>query len=427
MNNSFLDLLKKQQEEDNYVTAIPEVEDNILQEDYPTLDTLPDIGPKDPLEEIRKEAVASSVPELSAQKDLLASNDATKAVEDVAASLELPKTDEDVESDESTDKVQDFKTLLEEYRANREGRAKAIEAVAEQDRKQRLLQNLSKAFAQIGTGLSSGYANIKVDPIDLGPADAEAKARAAQKERLSELLTQLRLQKEIEPKKVSEMEKIQLETAKERLKQLKEKPKIKEEIKKEKPLTKGQEALDRAFAKEYSDYVAAGGYASVQKNLQDLNKVVERLEKDDKVTGTLREKIFPSDYVRSLVNEEAQDLKDTVERVIQQSLRQTLGAQFTEKEATRLIERSYNPRLSDEKNIERLKQTIKEIQNMAEAKQKAADYFEEKGTLTGYKGKVDIKKAPKIKVNIPGKGQGTIDSDKLEDFLKAYPNAKVME
>lgn len=392
MKNPFLDLFLQKPEQKDYIENLPQDSDinnvqnmtNVQQPSLPIAEDLPEIN----------------------------------------QNTELPETDEDVKSNGPINKIQDFKSLLEEYRANREGRAKAIEAASEQDRRTRLLNNLSKAMAQLNTGLASGYANIKVDPIDLGPADAEAKARAAQQGKLGELMTEYKLKKAMEPKKVSEKEKIDLETAKEKLKQLKQKPIKKEE---EKPLTKGQEALDREFAKEYSDYIAAGGYASVQKNLQDLDTVVKRLEEKDDVTGTLREKLIPSDYVRSIVNEEAQDLKDTVERVIQQSLRQTLGAQFTEKEATRLIERSYNPRLSDEKNIERLKQTIKEIQNMAEAKQKSAKYFEEKGTLSGYRGNVDIKKSPKIKVNIPGRGQGTIDSDKLEDFLKAYPNAEVME
>lgn len=206
MKNPFLDLINK--ERDEYVTAIPEVEDSILQEDYPTLGTLPDIGPKDPLEEIKKEEVASSVPALSEQNDLLASNNAAKAVEDAKAQLDLPKIDDDAESDKPNNKLSNFESLLQEYRANRDGRSRAIEAAAEQDRRTRLLNNLSKAMAQLNTGLASGYANIKVDPIDLGPADAEAKERAAQQGKLGELLTEYKLQKAIEPEKESDLEKL---------------------------------------------------------------------------------------------------------------------------------------------------------------------------------------------------------------------------
>jgi hypothetical protein len=66
-------------------------------------------------------------------------------------------------------------------------------------------------MAQLNTGLASGYANIKVDPIDLGPADAEAKVRAAQQGKLGELLTEYKLQKTMGPETESAAEKLKRE------------------------------------------------------------------------------------------------------------------------------------------------------------------------------------------------------------------------
>lgn len=175
-----------------------------------------------------------------------------------------------------------------------------------------------------------------------------------------------------------------------RINQLKTYQNLLKELGKQKTpaLTKGQEALDKDFAKEYSRYSAQGGSASIDKNLNQLKEVMGRLSEDDDITGTLREKLIPfegvSNYVRSIVNEDAQNIKDKVEQVIQQSLRQTLGAQFTEKEAQRLIERSYNPRLSDEKNMERLQETIDELQTIVGSKDAAGKYFEKHGTLSGF-------------------------------------------
>jgi len=149
-------------------------------------------------------------------------------------------------------------------------------------------------------------------------------------------------------------------------------------------LTKGQEAVDRAFAKTYEDYIASGGKASIDKNLGSLKEVRSLLGKSDSITGGftgatpkwLRDYAFPKSAAA----------QDTVEGVIQQTLRATLGAQFTEKEASRLIERSYNPRLSEAENSKRLDRTIKELEEMASAKESSARYFEEHGSLTGYKG-----------------------------------------
>lgn len=172
-------------------------------------------------------------------------------------------------------------------------------------------------------------------------------------------------------------------------------------------LSKGQEARDKAFGKDYAEFANAGGYASIRKNLNTLEDVKKRLQEGD-VTGGLVERFAPEgarDAYRRAFDQEGQDIKDQIEQVIQQSLRQTLGAQFTEKEAARLIERSYNTALSPEKNIERLDRTIKELDSMARAKEESGRYFEDRGTLAGYKAplgeskpKKDLSKPPRDEI-----------------------------
>ena len=73
---------------------------------------------------------------------------------------------------------------------------------------------------------------------------------------------------------------------------------------------------------------------------------------------------------------------------MQRNLRLILGAQFTEKEGQRLIARAYNPSLSEQENAKRVRNLIKQMQSAAEAKASAARYFEENGTLAGWKGKL---------------------------------------
>lgn len=188
-------------------------------------------------------------------------------------------------------------------------------------------------------------------------------------------------------------------------------------------LTKGQEARDKVFGKDYAEFANAGGYASVRKNLDTLENVKAKL-KDSDLTGGLIERIAPEgvrDAYRRGFDEEAQDIKDQIEQVVQQSLRQTLGAQFTEKEAARLIERSYNTALSPEKNIERLDRTIKELDSMARAKEESGRYFEKYGSLVGYESPLGSKaESRKEDSNIKKYAEDNdIDYSKAERILKA--------
>ena len=80
--------------------------------------------------------------------------------------------------------------------------------------------------------------------------------------------------------------------------------------------------------------------------------------------------------------------RQDIEEVVQRNLRLILGAQFTEKEGTRLIERAFNPNLSTAENKNRIDRLLTQIQIAAETKEDAAAYFNENGTLQGWKGKM---------------------------------------
>lgn len=152
-------------------------------------------------------------------------------------------------------------------------------------------------------------------------------------------------------------------------------------------LTKGQEAVDRKFGGEYADYVASGGYADVVKQLDQLNQVVKDLNTEGNdytgpAVGLIPEK------ARAFTNPEAVAAKNKVEEVAQRNLRQVLGAQFTQVEGERLIARAYNPSLPPKENARRVEALVKQISDAAKAKESAAKYFEENGTLTGWTGRM---------------------------------------
>lgn len=149
-------------------------------------------------------------------------------------------------------------------------------------------------------------------------------------------------------------------------------------------LTKGQEALDKEFAKDYAKYYAGGGYADSLKGIQQLRDVINTLKSGKDVTGgTIG--YLPDAFV-SLYDPEAVSAKETVEEVVQRNLRLILGAQFTEKEGERLIARAYNPRLDEKTNLERVERLLNQMEQAANSKAQAAEYFEQFGTLKGYQG-----------------------------------------
>jgi hypothetical protein len=152
-------------------------------------------------------------------------------------------------------------------------------------------------------------------------------------------------------------------------------------------LTKGQEAVDKNFGKEYAEYQAAGGSADVEKQLNQLQLVSNSLgRKGNNYTGPLVGLV--PDAMRAFTNQDAVDAKNKVEEVAQRNLRLVLGAQFTQVEGERLIARAYNPSLSPSKNKKRVDALINQIRTAAQVKEDAARYFEENGTLAGWQGRM---------------------------------------
>lgn len=155
-------------------------------------------------------------------------------------------------------------------------------------------------------------------------------------------------------------------------------------------LTPGEEAVDRAFAKTYSEEFASGGIADAEKNLAQLEAVTAELtaiakgESNENLTGPLLGR--SPDFLKSITNQKSLDVRDRVEEVVQRNLRVILGAQFTEEEGKRLIARAYNPNLDEAANAERLKNLTTAMKAALNAKKEAAKYWEENGTLSGYKG-----------------------------------------
>lgn len=156
------------------------------------------------------------------------------------------------------------------------------------------------------------------------------------------------------------------------------------------PASKGSTAVDQKFAAEYIDWTTKG-FSDAEKGIVQLKEALKDLTSGKTKTGGLDaalDTVLPNS-VMGFVAPEFVNTKDQIEEVVQRNLRLILGPQFTEQEGVRLIARAYNPALSTEQNIARVKRLVKQIEDAAQAKQAAAKYWEaNNGTLSGFKGKV---------------------------------------
>lgn len=144
-------------------------------------------------------------------------------------------------------------------------------------------------------------------------------------------------------------------------------------------------ARDQKVAGELVEF-ETGGFATVESNLDKLDKVISQLESSENLTGPVIGNV-PT-VLKAFYNPESVGVEDDIRSIIFQSLRQTLGAQFTEREGDRLVAASFNAVLSEEINAERLKRLRTETANSAQAKLDMIDYFDKNKTVRGYKGEI---------------------------------------
>lgn len=144
--------------------------------------------------------------------------------------------------------------------------------------------------------------------------------------------------------------------------------------------SEGQKALDKDFAKDYNDWTS-GGAKSARSEINKLTSVVQDLKNKKVTTGGLTG-LFPDQMTSDKVLSARADVQSTV----MNSLRAILGAQFTEKEGERIIKNTWNEADSTQNNVARLERLVSDLTNQAADKDTKARYYEQYGTLSGYKG-----------------------------------------
>lgn len=148
-------------------------------------------------------------------------------------------------------------------------------------------------------------------------------------------------------------------------------------------VTEAQKTVDREYGKQHSEWVLGGGRADAEKGLAQLREAAGKLKGGFSTIGPVAGRVVPD-----FVSPGRTSVREAVEEVVQRNLRSILGAQFTEKEGERLIARAYNEKLSPDENLKRINRLAAQMRAAMEARDDAARYFDENGTLVGYKGRL---------------------------------------
>ena len=147
-------------------------------------------------------------------------------------------------------------------------------------------------------------------------------------------------------------------------------------------LTPIEKKIDENFAKEAVEY-SSGGKAQIEANIINLDDKIKILEKGElNVSGPFIGNI--PEGAQSILNPPALSFIGDIRDIVFQSLREKLGAQFTEREGDRLVAAAFDQRLPEAANIKRLKRLQGVIKNAAKSKEDMIAYANQNNTLKGY-------------------------------------------
>ena len=147
-------------------------------------------------------------------------------------------------------------------------------------------------------------------------------------------------------------------------------------------LSPTEKVIDEAFGKIAAEYVLNGA-PQIKANLLNLSEKIAILESGDMNVSGKGIGLLP-DAALGIFAPEAASFIGDVRDIVFQSLREKLGAQFTQMEGDRLVAAAFNSYLPEEMNIARLQRLYTTIEEAARSKQDAINYFDANRTLRGY-------------------------------------------
>ena len=286
--------------------------------------------------------------------------------------------------------------LLEKSNALREKSSLDMTAAKKEDQRKAMIGNLSKALGSLGAAEIQHRTGQNVGLTGFTPIQAEDSSSKILKERdnlLNQLQGEYRLMKEDTPdKSMNDYQKAQIQEAKddralrERLARLAASAAA---AKKGKGGTKGEEAVDKDFAKEYNKFTDNG-----MTNAADAIKRLEKLQKEvakDTGFGEAGGTRFPiPDMLRSRL---AIERRDDARNFANATLKELFPGALSDDERKAAAQEFWNDGLSNESNSVRLENKIKTLKQGLDMKIKKTKYYENNNkSLDGWKGVSDADK-----------------------------------
>ena len=154
------------------------------------------------------------------------------------------------------------------------------------------------------------------------------------------------------------------------------------------PPTKLEEEIDKKFAPLAVEWMA-GEKTQAAARINQLTAVAKTLEKKgQRITGPVVG--LTPNVVLAFINPTSREARANAERILQEGLRATLGAQFTKVEGENYLARAYDPLAKPEDNLRRLNAIITQMRESAKDRDAMLKYIQGpgKGSLKGYTGRI---------------------------------------
>ena len=144
----------------------------------------------------------------------------------------------------------------------------------------------------------------------------------------------------------------------------------------------GDQSADRQFGKEYSSFISAGGFSKMKTSMKELkNAMAEVKSHPEYFSGVTR---WIGGKAEEMGNPGLVALRQKVQKIIQQDLRPTLGAQFTEKEGQGLMDRTFNARLNAKQVVKQLEDEFNSLNSIVAERERSMRHWEQNRTMGGY-------------------------------------------
>jgi hypothetical protein len=147
--------------------------------------------------------------------------------------------------------------------------------------------------------------------------------------------------------------------------------------------TEFEKEFQKSAAKIATEWTS-GGATSAAANIARVQDVVSQLESQPALTGAIKGSVPES--LKPFLVPKTLALTQNAERVLQEGIRGTIGAQVTANEVKQFLERSFDPKLGGAENARRLKLLSSQLNQSYQQKKDMIDYIRKNRTLEGFEG-----------------------------------------